>query len=182
MRKEVYFMEQLKMIWKKGDMPDKPDWGGLVCRTFDGSDKDIDAWLDIVQYGLTEKREDKAFYRECMYSHGELEFDKFFIVECDGVPAATLAVICDHEKKQGYIHMVACKPEFRGRGIGTRLNTEAVRALISSGMETAYLTTDDFRIPAIKSYLRAGFTPDIIDKEHEDRWKKVLDTIKEKRL
>lgn len=175
-------MEQLRMIWNRTALPEKPDWGDIVCRTFDGSDKDIDAWLDIVQYGLTEKREDKPFFYECMYSHGELEFDKFFIVECDGVPAATLAVICDYEKKQGYIHMVACKPEFRGRGIGTRLNAEAVRALISSGMETAYLTTDDFRIPAIKSYLRAGFEPAVIDEEHEKRWKNVFNAIKEKQL
>ena len=170
-------MEQLVMRWKKTALPDAPDWTGYVFRCFDGSDEDIEAWLDIVQYGLTEKREDKAFFRQCMYSHGNLEYDKFFMVECGGVPAATLAVICDYEKKQGYIHMVACKPEFRGRGIGTRLNTEAVRALVSSGMETAYLTTDDFRIPAIKSYLKAGFVPDIKDEEHKKRWEKVFDTI-----
>ena len=104
------------------------------------------------------------------------------MVECDGAPAATLAVICDYEKKQGYIHMVACKPEFRGRGIGTRLNAEAVRTLISAGMETAYLTTDDFRIPAIKSYLRAGFFPDIPDEEHRSRWDKIFEIIKDKQL
>ncbi len=171
-------MEQLKMIWKKGGAPVQPVWDGAVCRCFDGSDKDVDAWLDIVQYGLTEKREDKAFFYECMYSHGELEYDKFFIVECDGIPAATLAVICDYEKKQGYIHMVGCKPEFRGRGIGSNLAYLAVCTLVSSGMETAYLTTDDFRIPAIKSYLKAGFVPEIKDEEHKQRWEKVFEIIR----
>ena len=170
-------MEQLKMIWNKGKTPEKPDWSGFTVRSFNGSDSDIDAWLDIVQYGLTEKREDKAFFFECMYSHGELEFDKFFIVERGGVPAATLAVICDYEKKQGYIHMVGCKPEFRGLGIGNKLAVQAVITLISAGMETAYLTTDDFRIPAIKSYLKAGFVPDMINEEHEKRWRAVFDNI-----
>ena len=165
------------MIWNKGITPKKPDWSGLTLRSFNGSDGDIDAWLDIVQYGLTEKREDKAFFFECMYSHGELEFDKFYIVECEGTPAATLAVICDYKKKQGYIHMVGCKPEFRGRGIGNKLALQAVLTLISSGMETAYLTTDDFRIPAVKSYLKAGFLPDMINEEHEKRWKAVYDKI-----
>lgn len=173
-------MEQLRMIWKKGHTPEKPDWRGLVLRTFDGSDRDIEAWLDIVQYGLTEKREDKAFFLSCMYEHGELEYDKFFIVECDGVPAATLAVINDYETKRGYIHMVACKPEYRGRGIGTKLAYEAVRTLVFSGMETAYLTTDDFRVPAIKSYLKAGFEPDIKNEEHEKRWAAVFDEINER--
>lgn len=170
-------MEQLKMIWNRGETPDTPDWSGLVCRSFDGSDKDIESWLDIVQYGLTEKRQDKAFFYECMFSHGELEYDKFYMVECDGEPAATLAVICDYDKKQGYIHMVGCKPGFRGRGIGNKLAMQAVCTLVSAGMETAYLTTDDFRIPAIKSYLKAGFVPDIKDEEHKKRWENVFNTI-----
>ena len=121
-------MEQLVMRWKKGRTPGAPDWGDNVCRCFDGSDKDVDAWLGIVADGLTDGKQDAAFFRQCMYSHGELEYDKFFIVECDGEPAATLAVICNYEKREGYIHMVACKSRFRGRGIGTRLCTEAVRA------------------------------------------------------
>ena len=171
-------MEQLKMIWNRGDAPDAPDWGELVCRSFDGSDKDIEIWLDIVQYGLTEKREGKAFFCECMHSHGELEYDKFFIVECDGTPAATFAVICDYEKKQGYIHMVGCKPGFRGRGIGNLIAAQAVYTLTAAGMETAYLTTDDFRIPAIKSYLKAGFIPDIKNEEHKQRWEKVFEIIR----
>lgn len=172
--------DQLIMRWKKTSLPDPPDWGEYVCRAFNGSDGDIDAWLGIVACGLTDGIADREFFYDCMYSHGELEYDKFFIVECSGVPAATLAVICDYEKKEGYIHMVACKPEFRGRGIGTRLNTEAVRALISAGMLTAYLTTDDFRIPAIKSYLRAGFYPDMINEEHRKRWAEVFARIGEK--
>ena len=172
-------MEQLIMRRKK-DEAVPPDWGALVCRAFNGSDADINAWLDIVAEGLTGGRQDSAFFRECMFSHGELEYDKFFIIECEGMPAATFAVICDHKKREGYVHMVACKPEFRGRGIGARLNTEAVRALISAGMLTAYLTTDDFRIPAIKSYLRAGFYPDMINEEHRKRWADVLARIGEK--
>ena len=172
-------MEQLRMVWKKGEVPGIPDIKGVALRTFDGSDKDIGIWLDIVAEGLTDGREDEAFFRSCMYGHGVLEFDKFFIIECEGEPAATIAVICDYEKKDGYIHMVACKEKFRGRGIGNYMNAVAVRTLISAGMETAYLTTDDFRIPAIKSYLKAGFYPDIPDGEHKQRWDAVFDIINE---
>lgn len=170
-------MDQLVMRWKKGETPDPPDWGDMVCRCFDGTEKDTEAWLDIVAEGLTGGRRDADFFRECMYAHGSLEYDKFFIIECGGVPAATAAVICDYEKKEGYIHMVACKPEFRGRGIGTRMGALAVRTLIGAGMETAYLTTDDFRIPAIKSYLRAGFYPDVINGEHRKRWDEIFEKI-----
>ena len=173
-------MEQLVMRGSKEktpECPDAPDWGEFTCRTFDGSDEDIDKWLEIVAHGLTGEKLAPDFFRKCMYEHGELEYDKFFIVEADGDSAATLAVIPNYEKKEGYIHMVACKEEYRGRGIGTRMNAEAVRALHRAGMETAYLTTDDFRIPAIRSYLRVGFYPDIIDEEHRARWDAIFEII-----
>ncbi len=173
-------MEQLVMRWEKKktpECPDAPDWGEFTCRPFDGSDRDIDMWLEIVKCGLTGEKLGPDFYRTCMYEHGDPEFDKFFIVEKDGDPVATLAVIPHYDKKEGYIHMVACRDEYRGQGVGTRLNVEALRALHRAGLETAYLTTDDFRIPAIRSYLRAGFYPDIIDEEHRARWDAIFEII-----
>lgn len=176
-------MEQLVMRWsaeRTPEIPDAPDWGEFVCRTFDGSDADVEKWLDIVVDGLTGERQGADFFWKCINDHGPMEPDKLFLVECGGDPVATLAVICDYEKAEGYIHMVACMPEYRGRGVGTRLNAEAVRTLRRAGMKTAWLTTDDFRIPAIKSYLRAGFYPDIIDGEHRARWDAICKKIEEK--
>ena len=168
-------MDQLIMRWNNGGtLPDMPDFGEFSLRSFDGSDTDIEKWLDVVQYGLTEKREDAGFFASCMLSHKNLEFDKIFMVEHEGDAAATLTVICDYDKKEGYIHMVGCKPQYRGRGLGRALCVLSVRTLIISGMKTAYLTTDDFRIPAIKSYLRAGFFPDLSTEDFAIRWEKIF--------
>ena len=46
--------------------------------------------------------------------------------------------------------------------------------LKEQGMEMAYLTTDDWRIPAIKSYLRIGFEPDLSNDDFKTRWTKIL--------
>lgn len=73
--------------------------------------------------------------------------------------------------------MVAAKPEARGRGIGNLMSLYAVRVLREQGMQTAYLTTDDFRIPAIKTYLKSGFTPDTSTSDFEERWRKILASI-----
>lgn len=73
--------------------------------------------------------------------------------------------------------MVACREEYRGRGIGTYMNALSVWLLKTHGMKTAYLTTDDWRIPAIKSYLRAGFTPDLSTDDFRARWEKILSGI-----
>ena len=136
-----------------------------------------DHWLDIVSHGLTSHKNGPEYYQSCMVNHaGYKETDCFFIL-VDGRPAATVAVICNDEIKDGYIHMVACKEEFRGLGIGNLMGDIVVKELLDRGMETAWLTTDDFRIPAIKSYLRSGFVPDESTLGFRERWDKIRDVI-----
>ncbi len=170
-------MEQLKMRWTDDHSPAPelriPD--GCEIRRFTELDGALDAWLDIVQYGLSDGRKDAGYYKSVMLDWPDYSEDRNFFVVADGEPAATLTVICHPENKEGYIHMVACKEKFRGRGFGTLLNTLALKVLKEEGMETAYLTTDDWRIPAIKSYLRAGFVPVIPDAETDARWKAVFE-------
>ena len=96
-----------------------------------------------------------------------------FIVERDGKPVATTSVLL-WENKVARVHMVAAKPECRGKGAGKFLADIANAAAYESGCETATLSTDTFRVPAVRSYLRGGFCPVILDDESEERWEKWL--------
>ena len=60
--------------------------------------------------------------------------------------------------------------EFVARGVNARAGD-------INGFETAYLTTDDYRIPAIKCYLRAGFEPEMTEDDHPERWEKIFAAI-----
>ena len=175
-------MEQLKMRWTNDRKPapelNIPD--GCEIKRFTELDGALDAWLDIVQYGLSDGRKDAGYYKSVMLDWPDYSEDKNFFIVSDGEPAATLTVVCHPENMEGYIHMVACKEKFRGRGFGTLLNNLALKVLKDEGMETAYLTTDDWRIPAIKSYLRAGFVPVIPDVDMDARWKAVFEKINSK--
>ena len=153
---------------------------GCEIKRFTELDGALDAWLDIVQYGLSDGRKDADFYGSLMLDWPDYSEDKNFFIVADGEPAATLTVVCHPENMEGYIHMVACKEKFRGRGFGTLLNNLALKVLKDEGMETAYLTTDDWRIPAIKSYLRAGFVPVIPVGDMDARWKAVFEKINSK--
>ena len=137
-------MEQLKMRWTNDRKPapelNIPD--GCEIKRFTELDGALDAWLDIVQYGLSDGRKDADFYGSLMLDWPDYS-----------------------------------KEKFRGRGFGTLLNNLALKVLKDEGMETAYLTTDDWRVPAIKSYLRAGFRPVIPDDETDARWKAVFEKI-----
>lgn len=137
----------------------------------------IDDWLDTVQHGLTGGRMDEAFYRRCMEEEPGYSPDRCFFLTADGIAAATAAVLCDYEKMSGYIHMVACKPEYRGQGFGNLLNALCIYTLKKEGMQTAHLTTDDWRIPAIRSYLRYGLKPELSTENFEKRWRDIFDKI-----
>ena len=42
-----------------------------------------------------------------------------------------------------------------------------------------YLNTDDWRTPAIRTYLSLGFKPEIIADNQVERWSKILSNIDE---
>lgn len=177
---------QLRMIRNiplNADIPMVNLKDGYSFRCFNESIEDRDYWLDIVMHGLTDGRKDYDTVKSTLYDMEGYEPAKtFFITAPNGIPCATVTVICNYETVHGYIHMVACKPEHRGKGLGTQLNNIANKTLIESGMRSAHLTTDDFRIPAIRSYINAGFEPDpnqLAQPDLKKRWDDVYKCIAE---
>jgi len=175
-------MEQLIMNWTRGndeslfevELPE-----GFSLRKFDQSETDINAWLDIVQHGLTDGRGSRALFRDLMEQHSGYDPDGVFFIEQNGRPCATFSVFCDLATLHGYLHMVCVSPSVRGRGIGTALARLAVNEFRNRGMKTAHLTTDDFRIPAIITYLEAGFVPQYEGSDdYPARWEAVRRQIK----
>ena len=175
-------MQQLIMRWKNDGTPAQklsfPE--GFEMRTLPQMENGIDKWLDIVQYGLAEKREDVAYYRANMSDLPNYEEEKCYFILENGNAVATVNVICNPETKEGLINMVGCVPECRGKGVGNMLGSIAVHVLKTAGMETASLRTDDFRVPAIKTYLRAGFQPDLSTEDYVQRWDAIYQKIGKK--
>ena len=172
-------MSQLIMRWKNNGIAEPAPQLPARCRMVDFTELDdaMNAWLDIVQYGLSQGRMDEEYYHLAMTSRTWYrEKNCYFLLE-DGQPMATIAVLCDQDKKEGYIHMVACKEAARGKGYGTLLSEWAVYVLKQEGMETAYLTTDDWRIPAIKTYLATNFEPDLSTDDFKERWQQIYQQL-----
>ncbi|MDD6174308.1 MAG: GNAT family N-acetyltransferase [Firmicutes bacterium] len=173
-------MQQLRMLWTNDGIPAKEPVlsAGLQVVNFTELNDAKNIWLDLVQYGLSSKREDESYYEKIMVHWPHYQPDKCFFLLENGRAVATATVICDYEKADGYIHMVVCHPDSRGKGFGTILNEICLYTLKAQNMKTASLTTDDARIPAIKSYLRAGFVPDVSTADFKERWDKVMKQIR----
>jgi mycothiol synthase len=90
----------------------------------------------------------------------------------DCVATATDKRLPDSEV--GYLHMVAVAPPYRGRGLGRCISLAALIHMRARGCQQAVLDTDDFRLPAIRTYLSLGFLPDMLEADHAPRWHAIF--------
>ncbi len=83
----------------------------------------------------------------------------------------------DMHPSGGELGWVAVHPEHRGNGLGACVSALATARLISGGYRDIYLTTDHWRLPAIKIYLRLGYGPWAYNAEMKSGWEAVLGRI-----
>lgn len=99
----------------------------------------------------------------------------FFV--CRGVePVATASAwfVERYGPTVGYLHYVGVMRAHAGHGLGLAASVAALRRLAAEGCTSAVLQTDDFRLPAIKQYLRLGFEPMLVDENQRTRWPDVF--------
>lgn len=79
---------------------------------------------------------------------------------------------------EGWLHFVGIDPSAQGLGLSKHIVLTVLYSFYARGYKSAVLSTDDFRIPAIKTYLRLGFEPIISHESHPERWREVMSKIK----
>lgn len=149
------------------------------------NEADIDAWISICSDGLVDPATARErFNNELITADGPDPYrDTYFVENPDGVKIATFTVVPNMwSTGMGYIHMVACKSEYRGLGIGKFMADFSLKKLIEIGKEKIFLLTGDARLPALSAYIKSGFLPvNYIDDEGKnmvERWQKVVNTLK----
>jgi len=171
-------MAQLKMYRKPQNVLFKNAPDGVTVRTYNGTKEDMQLWLDMCKCGILGPDASEAEFHECITKDIRIDpLKDIYMFELDGKTAATITAVIDRETKLGTVHMVDSFEWARGRGIGSYMMFVVLDRLVSEGMEWIQLSTDDFRIPAIKSYIRQGFLPVNNDGDMEERWSKILSVI-----
>ncbi len=104
--------------------------------------------------------------------------DGHFVIQHrpDGRLAATAAAYHRPTERHPYgaeIGWVAVAPEFRGRRLGEAVCAAAVARCRAAGYRRIYLKTDDFRLSALRLYLRMGFQPLETDADMAARWRAI---------
>ncbi len=178
---DINDMEQLIMIFHGDSVKEYPFPQDYRIEYYNGDPKQVEDWINICKEGVGLLTDDpEADFKNVIINMPGLvpETDLIFIVSPEGERAATIAFFIDPEDNTGLLHMVCCAEKFRGKGIGNAMTSYAVKRLLDRGAYDIKLRTDDFRIPAICSYLRFGFQPLYFCDGMEERWAKIFETIK----
>lgn len=78
----------------------------------------------------------------------------------------------------GYeVGWIAAHPDHSGHRLGRTIVAATTSRLMELGAECIYLQTDDFRLPAIRTYLDVGFVPHLWAPGMADRWRQVCKQI-----
>ncbi len=148
------------------------------------SEADIEDWLSICRDGLISPDAGIEKFRcELVDIDGPDPYRDTYFIEKDGQKIATFTVVPNMwSTGMGYIHMVACRSEYRGLGLGKFMADYALQKLIEMKKERVFLLTGDARLPALNTYIKAGFLPvNYIDEEGKDmvaRWQNIVNTLK----
>ena len=81
------------------------------------------------------------------------------------------------ETEVGYVHMVGVASEHTGHKLGKWVSLGVLMYFQERGFKCAILDTDDFRVPALKTYLNLGFLPVYVEAEQPERWQKIFEKL-----
>lgn len=106
----------------------------------------------------------------------------FFVVEHELTGELVATAMANHSPSEqhpnaGVLDWVAADPQHGNKGLGKAVTAAVVRLLVQRGYERIYLLTDDWRLPAIATYLSVGWEPHIYDEQMRERWEKVLQQL-----
>jgi mycothiol synthase len=153
-----------------------------VLRTY--RDGDEAAWAEIMNTGIGEGWTAERC-REFLIRPPQFRPDGLFFAVRTGADGEVVAgTTCawrptPEERRTGVVHMVCVRPEERGHRLGYWLTLAALRYFRDHGFARATLSTDDYRLSAIRAYLDLGFVPTMTDGTHPARWMAVREALAE---
>jgi ribosomal protein S18 acetylase RimI-like enzyme len=170
---------QLGMIWPKAAvgrpvLPDAPS--GYGVRTYRAGDEG--AFLRVIADGdFGEWDADKLAFNIARVIPGGW----FFAVETAS-DVVVGSVMCLHNYTgkapfAGDIGWLVCGADHRGHGLGLTLTLHATRRFLDAGYSHIQLHTEHHRLPAIKTYLKAGYVPAMYCRAMQALWEAICDQI-----
>jgi mycothiol synthase len=167
---------QLEMIWPEERLHEVPLVEippGFRLRTYQPSD-------EVAYFELLGRASLRPYPLQAWSTF--LLPDGFFVIEEESSGKLVATCFAAHHPTPrhpfaGQLGWLAADRDYAGRGLGYTATAAVTRRLISAGYRRIYLTTDDFRLAAIKIYLKMGWVPLLYQEDMAGRWKAVCEKL-----
>ncbi len=168
--------EQLLMIWPTERLGESLQWNlpeGYLLRNFQSEDKE--SYINLMK---------SAGFNEWNNNNFNSVIEKvipnglFFIEHIESSEIVGTTVGSNNPTKYfpngGELGWVAVNPSHYGKGLGRIVCAAVTKRFLELGYREIYLLTDDFRLPAIKIYLKLGYIPLYHLPDMKQRWKNIF--------
>lgn len=170
---------QLKMFLPKDrlDSPPEPRLpAGYALRCYRDADKE--AYLALMAKAGFDVFDEKMLERMLT----RILPDGFFVIEHEATGALAATSMSIHKPTGefpfgGELGFVAGDPEHKGKGLGLAVCAAATARLIRGGYRNIHLITHDWRLPAIKTYLKLGYRPVYTEQATPEVWQGIFATL-----
>lgn len=172
-------MPQLKMIFNAVEtpLPELTVAEGFVLRPLE--DSELDAYNE-----LRESVGFPAWTPEYLAQfRNKVLKDALFVIEDKATgrlcasASAEKTDMADHPEL-GVLGWVMTHPDYTGKRLGRSVSVAVMHRLYQEGYRAYSLLTDDFRLPAVSTYLKLGWQPLLYLEDMEGRWRALADIFK----
>jgi mycothiol synthase len=146
---------------------------GYAVRHYNPGDEQ--AWNTIIHEGFSPN------YDFDKHMKGDAAFvpERVWFITKNDVPVATASawLLSRFGPHTGLMHMVGTLSGHQGKRLGYWVSLAAMHRFLTEGRLDAMLQTNDFRLPAIKTYLNLGFEPVLIHENQRSRWHTIMQKL-----
>lgn len=117
------------------------------------------------------------------YWHQHILPNGFFVIEDTETSELVATCFASHHPDSrhpyaGNLGWLAVDPAHRGNNLGSVVVSSVMNRLQQAGYKRIYLETHEFRLPAIKIYLKLGWIPYIYRPEMYNQWESICSKLK----
>ncbi len=168
---------QISMLLFRNEPYRIPAPDGYFIRTLkEGDLSDTEGWLHA-NYTLWKSLHTDPWtpewFEKNMLGDPDCVPDRIFLI-CRSSDGAIAGTATAKFGKTPSLHEVGIAEEFMGRHLSLSLCAAPLDYMIERGAHRIQLLTDEFRRPAIKTYLRLGFRPWFYKDDMPERWAGVF--------
>ena len=171
-------LAQLRMVFSELSTVIQPTVpSGYSLRTYQEGDDRV--WVRLLNTGNFGSWDITRLERMKAGERAPLPLDGVFFVTADDKLVGTACIFLYRDARGEYSEYgwLVVDPAHRGNGLGGTLTQAALFFAREASHRYVFLKTEDDRLAAIKTYLKLGFEPEIVDPSHATRWEHLWEVL-----